>query len=201
MADNNEVTNWGAAAPAGVSALSTGVLAIYALMMGFAPPETMPILAAILIVCALCQTIAGIIEYKRGDTAFAFCLLNFGLVLQGGTALILLAKIWAQATGRGLLPPQMDGWIWLGFTVMIGITAPAIARLSWSVFAIIIEVDIAALLFSFINLGLIGPWLIPLVAHLFLIFALYMFYVGLVVMTNTVAKKPVFPLGGPLIKS
>jgi len=84
---------------------------------------------------------------------------------------------------------------------MIGITIPAMLRISWSVSVIIIWVDIAALLFALQNFGTIGAAFTPIVAVMFLVFGLYIFYAAMAVMTNTVAQKEVFPLGGPVIKS
>jgi len=101
---NNGQVSWGAAAPAGMCALSVGVVGIFAFITGFVPPESALLLVVWLGVCALVQVIAGIIEFRRGDTAFAFCLLNFGSVLQGGTALTILARILAQPLGLGQLP-------------------------------------------------------------------------------------------------
>jgi len=201
MANNDGQVVWGAAAPAGMCALSVGIMGIFALMMGFAPPESAPLLVAWLGVCALAQVVAGIIEYKRGDTAFAFCLLNFGLVLQGGTALMFLVRTWALSSGMKPLPPQLDGWIWIGITIMIGITIPAMLRISWSVAVIIIWVDIAALLFALLNIGVISAAFTPIIALMFLVFSLYMFYAAMAIMTNTVYQRPVLPLGGPVIKS
>ncbi|MBS3920785.1 MAG: hypothetical protein KG012_18080 [Deltaproteobacteria bacterium] len=201
MSSDDGKVVWGTAAPAGMCALSTGIMGLFALLMGWVPPESLPLLIAWLFVCSLAQVIAAIIEYRRGDTAFAFCLLFFGIVLQGGTALMFLVRTWALSSGMGQLPPYVDGWIWLGFTISIATIIPAMLRISWSVVAIIIWVDIAALLFALLNLGVIGAELTPLIAIMFLVFGLYMFYAAMAVMTNTVYQKQVFPLGGPLIKS
>ena len=108
---NNGQVSWGTAAPAGNCALSVGVIGIVAYAMGFVPPESAPLLVAWLFVCTLVQVIAGIIEYKRGDSVFSFCLLNFGAILQGGAALTFLMRALAHPLGFGELPPQLDGWI------------------------------------------------------------------------------------------
>ena len=78
---------------------------------------------------------------------------------------------------------------------MVTILIPSVLRISSSVSVIIIWVAIACFLFALVNLGVLGFVFLQISCVMFLVFALYMFYTALAIMTNTVAQE-VFPLGG-----
>lgn len=176
--------------------IGMGIFAFCALATGNAPAEATPLLCAWLGIAGITAAVCGIISMIKGDLMNGAPAVIFGAGIQVGYSIDVAIRTWALKAGIGTLPMQIDGWVWLAFAIIVAMLLPGLLRAPWSLFAIVVWVDISLwlgfldMIFG-ISTGKLGPWMI-------LAFGVYMLYVGFVGYTNVIYGKPVLPLGRPI---
>jgi len=197
-----EEVTWGDASPAMLFAIGMTLLPLGLFDAGLIPLEAEPIMAAWFLGLMVIDIVGSIICFRRGDTLFGCLGLFFGGMLAGAGAFSSLTHTWWLLSGQaGSIALQYEGWAWFGAGIVLLLFVPATARLSWLLVLFCLEVGIALILHGLVLVSDMA-WTTMLVVDGWMIFAfaIYCFYDGLAILTNTIYEKQVMPLGGPLIK-
>ena len=199
---SSQQVSWGDPTPAVLFGLGAALLPLGLFTIGLIPLEASPMIAAWLLGLAVIEVVGGIIILRRGDTLMGSAALFFGCILCiGGGVSGLLHTWWLLAGQATSIPLQYEGWSWLASGVAVLLFVPATARASWSLFLAFLEIAICLILLGLAYIsGMTWTTTMVVSGWMLFIFALYCFYAGLVILTNTIYAKPLLSLGGPLIK-
>jgi len=184
-----------------VAALCFG---LFSLLAGLVPAAGTSVLCAWLIAGSVGLFIAAVIEFAKGEIVLGTITLVFAplIALGGGMSfveILKLAPLGPEAMGAGM---AVSGWVWLAIGILFFLFLPAVAKVSWSLFIMMIELGVGIIM---ISIGMLtgvpmGEGLMLIAGYLVMIFAVYVMYVGLVFLTNTVYQAPKLSIGGPIIK-
>jgi len=174
---------------------------LFALLTGLVPMAGTSVLCAWLMAGAVGLFICAIIEFVRGDIILGTITLVFAPLIALGSSLTFTAilQLAPEAMAAGM---ALSGWVWLAIGILFFLFLPSLAKVSWSLFLMMIELGVAIIM---IAIGLMtgvamGEGLMLIAGYLVIIFAVYLLYVGLVFLTNTVYAAPKLSIGGPIVK-
>jgi len=197
-------TNWAMPTVATLWIVASLCFGLFALLVGLVPMAGTSVLCAWLIAGSVGLFICAIIEFVRGEIVLGTVTLVFApLVALGGgmtfTAILELAPLGPEAMAAGM---ALSGWVWLAIGILFFLFLPALAKVSWSLFIMMIELGVGIIM---IAIGMMtgvpmGEGLMLIAGYLVIIFAVYAMYAGLVFLTNTVYQAPKLSIGGPIVK-
>lgn len=187
--------------PAGLVAFAVACYTFFGVFMGFVTYEGLPLLAAWLLGGFVVQIIVAGKELDHGELlgGNVFCFFQGFFMLTGAVSSFF--KWLAPILGL-TLSSKVEGLGWGACTLALILWSPAYFKLANGTFSLaIIFTDIALVLISLKDLGLIGASVNIVVAFCLLIAGTLGIYVASAVQLNTAFGKPVLPLLKPLIKS
>ncbi len=199
---SSQEVSWGDASPGILFALGAALLPLGLFAAGRIPLEAGPMIAAWLLGLGVIEVVGGVIVLKRGDTLIGSAALFFGCILCVGGGISGLIHTWWSLAGQATsIPLQYEGWSWFASGIAVLLFVPATARVSWSLCLFFVDLAICLILFGLAYVsGMAWITMMEVSGWMLFIFALYCFYAGLVILTNTIYAKPLLSLGRPLIK-
>lgn len=214
-------TQWAEPLPAVLFSSAVAFFGLAALLTGSVSLASAPLLIVWVAGISLVCIIGAIIAFRRGDIFGGTLSAIIGGVLFGsGTWLSFLGKFvgwpWgAPVFGAGAavaIPPQIEGWMWIGLVMFLVVGGIAGLKVSWflgfALWWIAVAAALAPCAWSFMgcpgmpadpSMGISST--LPMVSGwMMLLFALMIFYFATAVWLGTFFGKPVLPIGKPLIK-
>ncbi|MCL2163930.1 MAG: hypothetical protein FWH55_05945 [Oscillospiraceae bacterium] len=193
---------------AGALALSISTICMFAVGTGIVGPDSFMYLAAWLFGGFLIHFYCGIICLKDGDSLNAVINLSFGTYLELVGAITFVMQWYAIIGGKtGIGGGMLNAFPWIPLTAALWIWSYAIFRGAPKAVGVgIAAADVAFPLTCAAQFAApFSPVLMAqfnFVAGIFLlILSLCFAYMGTAGLVNTVYQRPIFPMGGPLIKS
>ncbi|MFO7748892.1 MAG: GPR1/FUN34/YaaH family transporter [Desulfobacteraceae bacterium] len=185
--------------PAGLGALAVATFGFGAVFLGKVGLGGLPLLAAWLVGGGIVQFSTAVIELKDHNITGGNVFLFFSAFFMFGAALSVIAKFFMIHFGIAH-SPYVEGWCWLAGAGFLTIVTPAYLKGPKTLFGIVILIDIALWLISFMDLGILSAGFKPVVAYaLFASGALALYTAGAVV-NNSVFGRTIIPLPAPFIK-
>lgn len=192
-----------AVSPTGAAlyALAVACFCFFALFEGLVGPGGVPILAGILIACFFPQLFAGLYDLNEGNSLFGNTMLYFGCFFMLGSGLVLLIEYFC-GVAKLPLDPRLLGFEWSVLTVALWLWTPGFLVLAPAMLSVgLLCADVALLLIALSYFGIavhlfhaVAGWL------LFILGVIGIYYGGAFVLAEAL-KRPVLPIGTPLIKS
>jgi succinate-acetate transporter protein len=197
MTESNYLCEWDSRrqewSSGGVPALYLiGVLLLSIFFYAIGPNQASlaPELGLWILATAIPLLILGIIDMRRGDTVFGTLGMVFGGLLGLGAGLAFVRPIFLPG------PPTMDGYWFLGTSIVILMLIPSAVKKS-KLFAFgLIDAGIAVLLLGLTLIGSLGQqgWSIEVVGYLALLFCVICFYSATARITNETYGRSILPL-------
>lgn len=187
---------WTDPGAASLYAVAIICLCLSVFWMGWVKPEAAPLLIPPMVAAGITPLICGIIDMRRGMVLSGTLGLVFGGILGFGGVSQVAVMTWTAVQGIPL-DPTITGYMWGGAGVILILIGIVALRASWWFFAALVMVGIGLVLNA---LAWIVPALMPLSGWILFVFSLWCFYTATAIIMNTMARKPVLPLGGPVIK-
>jgi len=188
---------WANPAPAGMIALAVACFAFYAILNGHVGGPAQALLGCWLMGGFAVQLCVGLIELKSGSiiggNVFLFFSAFFMLTSGLEQLFSFFAPIyhWLPATASPL--GSIDGWAWLVLAIGLTTWTAAYLKSPWSLFILIVALDIAAFILAFTFLGMIDQ---PGLGGVFLLIAgIFGLYTGCGIVLNSAFDKNIIPMG------
>jgi len=199
MNQSNHVKEWANPTPAALVALALICFCFFALLTGRISHEATPLLAIWLGCAFIIQLVAGILDLKEGNISGGNVFLYFSCFFMLATGLEMFLKFNMGHAGI-VLDTRVDGWAWLVLSLALWLWTPAFFRSPLFLTIIVILVDIATLVVSFMDLGIITATNAPIAGWSLLIAGIFALYLCAAMVVNGVYGRKVYPLPGPIIK-
>jgi len=186
--------------PAGLTALAMACFAFFAMFTGKVTGGAAPMLACWLIGGGLIQYAVGWQELRNGDIKGGNVFLMFGSFFMFVTALSLFTKYMLGQHGMAF-DARIEGWCWLAATIALILWTPAYMKNSPKIlFFAVVLIDIALVLISFMDMGVLaGATYKPPAAWCLMIAGLIGLYLAGAIMLNTVFGRAVLPTTTPMV--
>lgn len=184
--------------PTALFGVAAGVFGLWALLTGRVPATGMPLLVGWFLAVLLAITVAGIMEFIRGDILLATVCMVFGPLIALGGASTIAIEVWARIPPAGMV---INGWVWLCTAILLFLLDIPMWSKAWSLGIMQLEIAVTVLLFALVQTGTISAATFnPVCGWMFLIFGIYCFYAGMAEIINTTFSRVILPLGRPLLK-
>lgn len=187
--------------PAALTALAMACFAFFAIYTGKVGATAAPVLACWMIGGGLIQYAVAWMELKNGDIKGGNVFLMFGSFFMFVTALSLFTKYMLSQHGMQF-DAHIEGWCWLAATLALIVWTPAYMKNSPKIMFLVVGlVDIALLLISFMDMGVLaGATYKPIAGWILFVVGVLGVYVSGAIMLNTVFGKSILPTTTPMIK-
>ena len=194
----HEEPMWTEPGAAALFTVGTVTIGIWAFTIGLVQPTAAVLLIAPCVATIIASVIGAIISFRRLDILGGTVNMALGAILGAGGSLQFWLMAWAM-NAQQPMNPRVNGFMWIGAGVTLILIGIAALRVSWWSFfgnflagisLVLIGLSICG--FGGLTFMLIGGWIV-------IGFSLF----GLsatAILIDTMARKPLLPLGGPLIK-
>jgi succinate-acetate transporter protein len=199
MSESNQMREWSNPAPAGLVALAVACFIFFALLSGNVKPEAMPLLGCWLLGGFLVQVLVGIIELKGRNTTGGNTFLFFSAFFMLVSGIEMIFKFHMLTNGIAF-DGRVDGWAWLALSIVLYMWTPAFFKAPLFLTLIILGLDVAVPLLSFMDMGLLPGTFKPVAAWALMFSGICGIYLSSAIIVNTAFGKKVYPLPGPVIK-
>jgi uncharacterized protein len=191
---------WANPAPAGLVALAVACFTFYSLFSGKVEGSALPLLGCWLLGGFVVQLFVGIIEILEGNLVGGNVFTFFSAFFMLTTAVECFYKFWA-AKNQVKLDGRIDGWAWIALSTSLTLWTPAYLKSVLVMSSLVISLDIAVWIVTFMDLGMIprADWA-PMAGLFLLIGGILGLYMAAAVILNGAFGKVILPTGPAILK-
>lgn len=200
MSDTN--SSWANPMPAGLISLAMACTIFYALLTGKVTPDGYGVVGFWLIGGFFVQMAVGLIELRMGSTGGGNTFLWFSGYFMLATGSVYLLEYFAHCYGWHVDPSIVEGWCWVGISIVMWLQYPAFLKTMPFVVAVLVTImNTGAPFVAGMKLGLLDRAVFaPITGNMIGIVALLGFYSGAAIVNNTIYGRQILPFPGPIIK-
>lgn len=187
-------------APMGLGALAVAVFGIFALHTGMVEPSAVPLLAIFFFAGFIVQLLTGLKELEHGSIAGGNVFCIFGCLLLLALGMEMMFSYFSAMHGLSVDSTIM-GWILLPIAIILTGVTPAFFKSPLSLVLVLIPIDVALFLLSFMDLHILPHGFHMATGILLLLAGIFALYTLIGVILNTVYNRTILPLGPQISKS
>jgi uncharacterized protein len=191
---------WANPAPAGLVALAIACFTFFSIFNGKVDHSALPLLGCWLVGGFVVQIIVGVIELLEGNQVGGNVFTFFAAFFMLTTAIECFYKFWAAKNGLKL-DGRIDGWAWICLSTTLVLWTPAYMKSVLVMSSLVISLDIAVWIVTFMDLGMIAraEWA-PIAGWFLLIGGILGLYMASAVILNGAFGKVLLPTGPAILK-
>lgn len=195
-------SSWANPMPAGLISLAMACTIFYALLTGKVTPDGYGVVGFWLIGGFFVQMAVGLIELKMGSTGGGNTFLWFSAYFMLATGSVYLLEYFAHAFGWHVDPGSVEGWCWVGISIVMWLQYPAFLKTMPLVVVVLVTImNTGAPIVAGMKLGLLDRAVFaPIAGNMIGLVALLGFYSGAAIVNNTVYGRQILPFPGPIMK-
>lgn len=196
----NKAAPWGKTEPADLLAIAITTFGFFALLTGKVAEGAMIIFAGWMFGGFILQLVAAILNVLRGNEPGS----NLGLVFS--CYLMLVGSIsftikYFASINNWPIDASIEGYMWIPIWFALWFWTPAYLKVTPFTFnLVVLGLDVAIPLISLSILGAWGGAAMAIVPWAFLVTGLAAIWTGAAILLGGAFKRPVLPVGSPLIK-
>jgi hypothetical protein len=184
----------------GLMALAAAVFSLWPILAGRVPASASWMVIGWMFVSAIALLICGIICLKLGNAVVGAPCIVFGTIINMGTAAVFMLELYGKANNVEVIGAPLNGWVFLVIGVLSVAMGWPFGRVSWLMWAWMMELAFVFWFAGFGFLGWFGSWAVTLSGWLLLVFGVITLYIAFAGHINTTFGKPKLPLGSPIFK-